>query len=192
MKLFKFEMYKLQVDDAIWGLTPFKKLLDRDKTKDKSRAFKEILFIYHFADIKSDYNSNITDIKDREEQIKRDIKLPKTWKIDPEMKVAINFYVEMSETPSERLYKAAIKAADDIAEYLGNTHALLYERDDRGRPVNDFSKITNGLAKIPKIMQDLKAAYKELLKEQETVSGKQKGSQTFNIFEKGLDFDSKE
>ena len=190
MKLFKFEMYKLQVDDAIWGLTPFKKLLDRDKTKDKSRSFKEILFIYHFADIKSDYNTNITDLKDREEQIRRDIKLPKTWKLDVHMKAAINFYIKMSETPSERLYKAAIKAADDIAEYLGNTHALLYERDNNGKPVNDFSKITTGLAKIPKIMQDLKAAYRELLKEQETVSGKQKGSQTFNIFEKGLDFDN--
>lgn len=188
MKLFKFEMYKLQVDDTIWGLTPFKKLLERDKTKDKVNAFKEVLFIYHYADIKSDYQ-NITNLKDRQEQITKDIKLPKSWKIDNDIKEAITFYIRMSETPSERLYKAALVAADDIASYLSNTKALLYERDKNDKPVNDFSKITSALTKIPKIMQDLKAAYKELLKEQDNVENQRKGKQAFNMFEKGLNFD---
>ena len=45
----------LTVEDQIWGLEPFKKILKRDKSRNKDLALKEMLFIYYYTDIKSDY-----------------------------------------------------------------------------------------------------------------------------------------
>ena len=57
----------LTVEDQIWGLEPFKKILKRDKSRNKDLALKEMLFIYYYTDIKSDYL--IIDVKLRKEEI---------------------------------------------------------------------------------------------------------------------------
>ena len=55
MNGFTLRDYVLTVEDNMWGLIPFKKILKRDKSRDKDRALKEMLFIYYYSDIKSDY-----------------------------------------------------------------------------------------------------------------------------------------
>ena len=60
----------LTVEDQIWGLEPFKKILKRDKSRNKDLALKEMLFIYYYTDIKSDYL--IIDIKLRTDEIIKD------------------------------------------------------------------------------------------------------------------------
>ena len=56
----------------------------------------------------------------------------------------------------------------------------------QGKVVTDIAKITASVQKVPKLMSDLKAAYIEVVKEQEDKDNRQKGSKTFNIFEDGL------
>jgi len=185
MKLFKMVNYQLEVEEEVWGLSPFSKILKRDKSKNKDTAFKEVLFIYYYSDIKSDYLS-ITTPKEKAESIKKDISLPEKWEMDNVIEEAIELYNRLSCTVSETLYKSAIKSANDISDYLNNTNALLKERDDRGKPVYQLNAITAGLKSIPGIMRDLKASYTELLKEQEDLTNKKKGSRTFGMFEDGL------
>lgn len=184
MKLFEMKNWQLTTSEELWGLLPFKKILERDKSKDKELANKEILFIYFFCDIKSDYIIHSEEVKT--EEIKKDIGLPKSWKIDKTIREAIELYNKRSESVIEKLYKQSLKAAGDIGDYLENTKILLAERDDRGKPVTDISKITNAVQKVPKLMADLKAAYKEVVKEQEDMSNKSKGSRKMNIFEDGI------
>lgn len=185
MKLFKIKNWQVQVEEEVWTLQPFKVLLDRDKTKDKEIAMKEMAFIYHFSDVKSDY-VYIGDKDDRESEIKKDIGLPKKWKADSKIKAAIDFYIERSVTPSERLYKAGVKSANDIATYLNNTGVLLAERDEKGKPVNTINSITGALKGIPDIMKNLSNSYKALIKEKEDLENKSKGSQQMGMFENGL------
>jgi len=184
MKLFKLERWQLIVSEETWGLLPFKKLLDRDKDKDKSQALKEMLFVYYYSDVKSDYLTMEEDV--RLIEIKKDIGLEESWEIDPEIQAAIDFYKSRSRSIIGQLYEDTLISAQAIGSYLRNTKELLYERDNNGRPVNDISKITNAVQKVPKLMGDLKSAYKEVVKEQEDNENKTKGSRSFNTFEEGF------
>lgn len=177
----------LTVDDNLWGLEPFKKILKRDKSRNKDLALKEMLFIYYYTDIKSDYL--IIDIKFRTEEIIKDLQLPDNWKIDSIMQDAINFYEERSLTVIGKLYKNALLAANDISEYLTKTKELLEERDDRNKPVTTLTTIVGGISKIKVVMQDLKAAEKELIKEKVETEGRMKGQQQMGLFEGTLKFE---
>ena len=185
MNGFTLRDYVLTVEDNMWGLIPFKKILKRDKSRDKDRALKEMLFIYYYSDIKSDYL--IIDSKFRIEEIKKDIGLPEDWRIDSILQEAIDFYEERSLTVVGKLYKNALAAANDISEYLTKTKELLEERDERGKPVTTLTTIVGGISKIKTVMQDLKAAEKELIKERIETEGKMKGQQQMGMFENGLD-----
>lgn len=177
----------LTVDDNLWGLEPFKKILKRDKSRTKDLALKEMLFIYYYTDIKSDYL--IIDSKLRKEEIIKDIGLPDDWKVDAVLQEAINFYEERSLTVIGKLYKNALLAANDISEYLTKTKELLEERDDRNKPVTTLTTIVGGISKIKVVMQDLKAAEKELIKEKVETEGRMKGQQVMGMFESGLTID---
>lgn len=187
MKLFEMKEYELHVEPTAWGLLPFKAILKRDKSRHKETAFKEMLFIYYYTDIRSDYVYQVdNDVRCRE--IKKDIGLPLEWKIDDVMKDAIKFYDSRSLSPIAKLYKSSLKAADDISKYLEKTDELLDERTNNGGTVTTLAVITSSLKSVPIIMRDLKAAYKEVLSEQKEMEGRTKGSKTLNPFEEGLDF----
>ena len=182
--MFELKDYVLTVEPQVWGISIFKKILKRDKSRDKDRALKEMLFIYYYSDIKSDYL--IIDSKFRIEEIKKDIGLPEDWRIDSVLQEAIDFYEERSLTVVGKLYKNALAAANDISEYLTKTKELLEERDERGKPVTTLTTIVGGISKIKTVMQDLKAAEKELIKERIETEGKMKGKQSMGMFELGL------
>lgn len=177
----------LTVEDQLWGLLPFKKILKSDKSRDKDKAIKEMLFIYYYCDIKSDYL--IMEPKTRINEIKKDIGLNDDWKIDSRMQEAIDFYEARSLTVIGKLYKNALKAANDVSEYLTLTGELLAERDNNGKPVNTITTIVGGISKIKTVMQDLKAAEKELIKEQVETEGRMKGKQEMGLYEQGLSFE---
>jgi len=184
MKLFEMKNWNLHVTEEAWGLQPFKKILDRDKTKNKDKAMAEILFVWFFSDIKSDYMS--MSEKDRVVELTKDINgLDDKWKPDKAVWDAIEFY-KKQETIIQKLYRQTSSSASDIGDYLANTKELLLERDNSGKPVTDINKITQSIQRVPKIMADLKAAYQEVVKEQEDMSNKKKGSRAFNLFEDGL------
>lgn len=183
MKLLTVKNWDLIASEEIWGLLPFKKILVRDKTKQKEKAHKELLFIYFYCDIKSHYL--LLNEENRCKEIKKDIGLEENWVIDDVIQNAIDFYLKF-ESPVYKLYKQTLKSASEVGNYLENTKELLEERDIHGKPVTDISKITNAIDKVPKLMFNLKSAYKEVIKEQEDNENKNKGKQSFNIFEQGL------
>lgn len=188
MKLFEMRDFNLQVIPEAWGLLPFKAILKRDKNRNKETAFKEMLFIYFYCDIRSDY-VYITDNVVRTTEIKKDIGLSEDWKIDDVIKEAVRYYESMSLSPISKLYKGSLKAADDISKYLEKTDALLDERTINGGTVTTLATITASLKSVPVIMRDLKAAYKEVLSEQKEMEGRTKGSRSLNPFEDGLSYE---
>jgi hypothetical protein len=190
MNLIEFDKqnYEVTYSPLLLTLSPFKKIIDRDKSKHKQKAIKEISFIAFFTDIKSNY-MYIVDEKEREQELIKDLELPKDWKIDTEIKNAIDFYKERSSTVNSTIYKSACKAAIDISNYLQTADVLLEERDNHGKVVTDISKITSALEKVPKIMANLNAAHQELVKEQKITEGRSKGSREFNMYEEGIDFE---
>lgn len=178
---------KLTISPEAYSLLPFKTIWERDKSPDKNIALKELAFVFFYCDIKSNYM--ITPELDRANEIRKDIGLPNNWKFDKKVEDAVNYYNEHSKSIIAKLYEASLKSANDVAEYLNNTKDLLTERDDKNKPVYTISAITTGLKSIPIIMRDLKAAYKEVIKETDSNDDKKKGKQQYNTFETGLAFE---
>lgn len=184
MKLFEMKEWQLTVSEEAWGLLPFKKILTRDKTKEKEIALAEMLFIWYYSDIRSDYLS--MEKEDRVKEIIKDVDgLPKGWEPDEVIWNAVEFY-QKHETVIQYLYRKAIEASHAVGEYLGESKQLLEDRDSNDRPIYKTADITRGLKDIKIIMKDLREAEKEVIKEQEDNSGKKKGSRSFNTFEDGL------
>lgn len=184
MKLFEMKNWTLSVSEEAWGLSPFKKILERDTSKDKSQALAEMLFIWFWADIKSDYI--IMDYDTRFKELKADIpNLPKNFKIDKVIQEGIDCY-NKHKTVIESLFEKSLSSAIEVGNYLENTKALLAERDGRGVPVTKIADITRGLKDIKFIIKDLKDTEKQVIKERQDSEGKEKGSQKMNMFEDGL------
>lgn len=175
----------LTVDEQLWALNPFDKILKRDKTKEKVVANAEVMFIWYWADVKSDYL--MIPEKNRIVELKKDLtSLPEKWEKDELIDEAIKVYKKLSRTVIQDLYQKALQSAMDVGDYLENTKALLNERDLRGIPVTRLPDITRGLKDVKSIMQDLKAAEKEVIKETDDNEGKLKGSKSFAMFEDGF------
>lgn len=189
MNLIEFDKENIEViySPLLLTLKPFKDLIDRDKSKKKELAIKEISFIAFYADIRSMY-MYITDDQEREEELIKDLELPKKWKKDSLINIAIDFY-KQDRSINSILYSSACKSALDVAQYLQTTDILLKERDDNGKVVTDINKITAALEKVPKIMSNLNIANEELIKEQKITEGRNKGARTFNMFEDGIGLD---
>jgi len=187
MELFQFDKnsYSVTFSPIVLNIEKFKKLITRDKSKDKEVSLKELSFIYFYSDIKSDY-MYITNDGERSTEIIKDLSLPKGWKIDSVMQDAINLYKEKSTTVNSALYSSACSAAFEISEYLKDTRQLLEERTEKGAAVTNINTITGALSKVPSIMRDLNAAHAELVKEQKITEGRTKGSKELNIFEDGM------
>ena len=188
MKLFEYKNHKLKISDEALTLEVFKKIHQADKTKGKEIAFKEIAFIYHMCDVKSDYLI-INNEDERIEEVKKDVGLPDEWIPNTQVKVGMDFYKERTISPTMSLYLNSVKAALDTGQYLSNTGALLAERNSSGAPIVKLSEITSALDKISKIIKDLKASEKEIIKEQQEKEGRMKGSREMSIFEEGLDYE---
>lgn len=184
MKLFEMKNWQLVVSEEAWGLQPFAKILKRDKTKNKERALKEMLFVYFYCDIKSNYID--MPVKSRTSEIKHDIGLKESWEVDDVIEDAIELYKRVSVSTIQRLYMKSSKSIDDIGDYLENTKALLEERDINGKPIYDISKLVAANEKVPRLMANLKAAREEVIKEKESNENKKKGSKSYNTFEDGI------
>ena len=91
MKLFKYEGYRIVISEEALLLKPFKKIWDRDKTKNKEKAYMELGFIYFYCDPRSDYQY-LTDEEERLKAIKEGESIPDKWSPDNIVREAMNFY----------------------------------------------------------------------------------------------------
>ena len=91
IQLLKFEGYNIVISPEALMLVPFRKIWERDKSKDKNKALLEITFIYFIEDPRSDYQY-LVDRDTRQEEIIKGIGLPSNWKPDKLIKEACELY----------------------------------------------------------------------------------------------------
>ena len=152
MKLIKYENYQVQPADEIFLLKDFRKLFNADKSKNKEK-FMEILSVIYFC---YDPRSTYADIFDEDERLSEVIKqegLDDSFKITPEIRKAIDTYVRVTTTTSQKLLDSMRKSIAKIGEFLENVN--LYEVDDKGRQVYNVSQIVQATDKIPQLAKKL-------------------------------------
>lgn len=172
--------WKLTVAEQTWALAPFRKLLEKDKTKDKERAVKELSFIWFFCDIKSDYQY-IIDKKSREKEIKKDLNLPSAWKITKDIQTAIDFYNERSTTVSSKILKDSLHIANKLSTKMRD----MVDDEDNEMNGTTITKLIGGLKQMPEVIKSLQETEKAVLKEIEQKKDKV-GSQQKGFFEDGF------
>jgi len=183
MNIFEFDKTTFRVHPTPEALLlkTFGDIWKRDKSKDKELALKELSFVWFYCDVRSHFLIQSPEVRTIE--IIKDVDLPKTWKPDKLVNAAIEYY-ENNQTPIEEMYKGALIVSQTIVEVCNKSAEYIKTADDK---IAAAQKLNSLLKELPTSMAKLKEAEKQYIRESEEKSGTKKGSQTFNIFENGLD-----
>lgn len=182
MKLFKFDNFELTISEEALLIDAFKKIWQRDRSVNKTKALSELGYIYFMYDPRSDYMFMI-DEDQRSKTILEQEGLTASYKIDKVMKEAIEVYKFLTQTTASLLLQDTKTAVDKLREYLKNID--LTEVDDKGKPIVTLNVITNTIKQIPELAQKLVEAEKTVSREIEEQS-KMRGQGLKKIFEDGF------
>lgn len=174
MKLFKYEGYEVKIAPEALTLKPFKKLWNRDKSKDKERAMMEFGFLYFYCDPRSDYQY-IIDEEDRLNAVKSGQGFPEDWKPDTTLKGAMEFYSTF-DTSSAMLLRAAMKAVKKVQDTLDELNP------DDTKSLKEYLTALKMIPEVASMIQDAEKALNE-----EIEYGEAKGSIEKTLFDDGLD-----
>jgi hypothetical protein len=150
MGLFNLLNNQVVIDPSVLPIPEFKKLWDRDKTKGKDSAFKELSYVYYVTDFNSPY-SNIPEEK-RSGIIRDDFMKDPKWKPDEAIEEAIVKYRMLTRTPTMFLVEAVKESAYKLADYLKNsepdsktTKTIMETVDKLGKFVASYSKLNEAV-----------------------------------------------
>ena len=177
LKLFKFENYKLTISEEAFTLDAFKKIWDRDKSKDKHIAISELGFVYHFSDPRSDYQSIVNE-SERQSEIIKGEGLGK-WQPDKVVKDAIEYYSKFKPTASYLLEDTRV-AIDKIRMFLKDID--LNAVDNNNKPIYTLNTVVSAIKQIPSLIKELDEAEKALNKDLQSVS-KMRGNAEKSLME---------
>lgn len=181
MKLVRVINFKLEVDDELLLLKPFKELHKADKSKDKSKFMDFLTILYYTYDPRSDYNY-ITDEESRLQEVceSNGLSVPKFNKTELE---CIDLYKKSTTTASTLLLEDTKITIDKIREMLKSIDFSCLEEKDK---VNAIKNIASTVSMIPKLVKDLTDAEKAVTKEIEE-AGRARGTSKRSLFDDGID-----
>lgn len=179
MNLFELdESYNVVVMPQALLLKPFAALYKRDRTDKKTRAAREVAFVYFYCDIKSDYLAFV-EKEERQQSIMADLQLPKTWKIDKQVQAAIDFYEDRSKSVAAKLLDDSIFVASKLSSKMKEAVSA------EGLALRDIEKLLSSLSKMPVVVKALNEQEQVVLKEIEAKKGSV-GNKEKALFEDGI------
>lgn len=176
MKFFIFnnEINNIELNEPeILLVKEFAKLWNRDKSKYKETANKELTYIWLALDWQSPYSEYNEDDKHKEALI--DSGLTKEQFDDPEFRAACRKYRDIqNENWSIKCLKAAQNAMSKFIDYFNNIDPE--ERDDITRkPIYKVKDIMNEISQLSALNESLKTLEYQVKKEKEQVSSNRGG-----------------
>jgi hypothetical protein len=157
--MFILNQNKVTIEPRMLLIPEFKKLWDRDNSKTKDKANKELAYVYFVADYKSEYN--IYGIEKRL-TVAREIMEDPLFIPDDIVEDAITKYMKLQETSSMRYLKSIRETVDSIIKY---NDALKFSEKD------DVTKYNPSLA--TKALKDVGSIVEELEKWEKKVYGEE-------------------
>ena len=145
---------RLEINEPeILLIKEFKALSDRDKTKNKSRLWKELTYIYLAIDWKSLYNQYSE--QERHQEALADSGITEEEFNDPLFREACRKYKALQESnKSIKMLKAAMNAADQFIDYFTDI-VDLNERDINGKPIFTAEKVMKEVGMLNKVHEEL-------------------------------------
>lgn len=178
MNIFSYDsLYKqLEINEPeILLVREFKALLDKDKSKQKEKAFRELTYIYLALSWKSPYNQYSE--QERHEEALNDSGLTEEEFNNPTFREACRKFRALQDSnKSIKLLEAARTATDQFIDYF-NTIIDLNERDQNGKPVFSAEKVMKEMAQLSKVHEQLTMLEAQVKQEMEVSSGTRAGVQ---------------
>ena len=145
---------RLEINEPeILLIKEFKALSDRDKTKNKSRLWKELTYIYLAIDWKSLYNQYSE--QERHQEALADSGITEEEFNDTLFREACRKYKALQESnKSIKMLKAAMNAADQFIDYFTDI-VDLNERDINGKPIFTAEKVMKEVGMLNKVHEEL-------------------------------------
>lgn len=184
MNLVRLENYKLEIEDELLLLKPFKEVYKLDKTKDKSKFYDFLTVVYFTYDPRSDYNY-IPNEEDRLKEVCESNGLP-LFKPTEKEKECINLYSKLCQTSSSLLLRDTKIAVDKLRKFLLDVDLSLL--DDKGKPVYTVNSITSTIKQIPQLTKDLMEAERIVTKEIEEQGKARGGNDRNSLYEEGINW----
>jgi uncharacterized protein YoxC len=181
MKLVRIVNYKLEVEDELLLLKPFKDLYKSDKSKDKIKFFDFLTIVYYTYDPRSDYNY-ITNEEERLKEVCESNGLVVPNYTVKELE-CIELYKQLTTTISSSLLKSTRVAIGKVQEFLENLD--MYATDNNGKPIYSINTVTSAVKQIPALVKEVIEAEKMVTKEIEE-AGRARGGNNKKLFEDGF------
>jgi hypothetical protein len=156
-KLFDIVGTEITLDATILAVPALQKIWDRDKTKDKAKAMKELKFIVFLCDFLSPYKDLLDDLKQKviiEDIFKED------WEPDDTINKAIEKYRELQQTPNMRLLLSAKRNVDKLSNYFDTIN--FNEVDNYGKPKYSAKDLSSNLKDVGQIVKSLSMLEKQV------------------------------
>lgn len=181
MKLVRINNYKLEVEDELLLLKPFKEVYKADKSKDKIKFFDFMTIVYYTYDPRSDYNY-ITNETERLKEVceSNGFDVPKFNSKELE---CIELYKQLTTTISSALLKSTRVAIGKVQEFLENID--MNATDDKGRMLFPINTVTAAIKQIPSLVKEVMEAEKMVSKEIEE-AGRARGGNNKKLMEDGI------
>lgn len=153
MKLFDIVSGQVVLNPTSLWLPEFKKLWDRDKSKNKVKAAREISYIVFLYDYRSPYQA-YPEVE-RERRILQDYFAdePK-WQPDEHVKAAIKRFEEFQDSAALRLLRATKLALESINEFFKTAGP------------EDIDKIVKNAKELGNLVQSLDKLEQQVQKDQ--------------------------
>ena len=150
-------------------MKPFKQIWTNDPEPDKDRATNILAFVYFMMDERSDYQYELDEVE-RTKLIMDDLDLNDgTFRVDEDVKVAMEFYRRMSKTASTEILRRTRKSADKIGDFLENVDPN--ERDPKsGKLVFPTNMLIKSAQELPKLVKTIDEIESLIIKEKALVA----------------------
>lgn len=161
MGLFDYKDYKVVIDPSSLAIPAFRKIWDRDKTKNKRVATQELSYIYFVYDFKSPYS--IYPENERKTKVLNEFITEPDWQPDPKVLAAIDEYNEFQRTYSMRFLESARGLADKLSSYFDEVD--FHQTDDNGKPLYSAKDAVSNLKQVGDVIASLDKVEEKVKKE---------------------------
>lgn len=149
---------KIEFNVHALAIPPFRDIWDRDKSKTKEKATKELSYVFFMCDYKSPYNAY--NEVEKEIVIKQDFIKDDNWVPDELIIKAMDKYTSLQETIHTKFLRSAKIGTEKLAKYFEDFDPS--ELDDNGRPIYTAKDLASNLKSVGDIIKSLVSLEKQV------------------------------
>lgn len=144
-----------------YHIPQFKRIVDRDNTKNKEQASRELAYVYYMVDWESPYAPYKEE--KRRKLLKEDL-FDEEWEPDEAIKEAIEKYRELYENDYIKMLQSARAGARELQRYFEKVD--LEETDDKGKLKYKATDLMRNLKEVGNVIEGLTDLVEQVKKNQ--------------------------